>query len=207
MSEADTSFPAADAPTKTGSRVIYYTASSLDGFLATPDHSLDWLLQFGNVPGGDYPEFIANVGAVAMGGNTFRWLLEHEVMPPGGEAKPWPYEQPTWVFTSRPPSQVPGADIRFASGSVMPVHAEMLAAAGGKDLWVVGGGELAAQFFDAGLLDELNVTYAPALLGAGTPLFPRSLTYPRLQLIDSRSYGGVFVQSHYRILQQAPAEG
>src|SRR5690606_23703597 len=75
-----------DAP---GPRVIYYTASSLDGFLATPEHSLDWLLQFGNVPGGDYAEFIGNVGAVTMGGNTFRWLLDHEVMPPGGAAKPW----------------------------------------------------------------------------------------------------------------------
>ena len=117
------------APDATGPRVIYYTASSLDGFLATPEHSLDWLLQFGNVPGGDYAEFINNVGAVAMGGNTFRWLLDHEVMPPGGAAKPWPYEQPTWVFTRQSRREVPGANIRYVSGSVLPVHAEMLTAA------------------------------------------------------------------------------
>lgn len=191
----------ASAPAASGSRVVYYTASSLDGFLATPDHSLEWLLQFGNVPGGDYPEFIANVGAVAMGGNTFRWLLEHEVMPPNGEAKPWPYEQPTWVFTSRAPQEVPGAQLRFASGAVLPAHAEMLAAAAGKDVWIVGGGELAAQFFDAGLLDEITVTYAPALLGAGAPLFPRQLVHPRLRFLESRSYGDVFVQSRYRIVR------
>lgn len=191
----------ASAPAASGSRVVYYTASSLDGFLATPDHSLEWLLQFGNVPGGDYPEFIANVGAVAMGGNTYRWLLEHEVMPPNGEAKPWPYEQPTWVFTSRAPQEVPGARLRFASGAVLPAHAEMLAAAAGKDVWIVGGGELAAQFFDAGLLDEINVTYAPALLGAGAPLFPRQLVHPRLLFLESRSYGDVFVQSRYRIVR------
>ena len=191
----------ASAPAASGSRVVYYTASSLDGFLATPDHSLEWLLQFGNVPGGDYPEFIANVGAVAMGGNTFRWLLEHEVMPPNGEAKPWPYEQPTWVFTSRAPQEVPGARLRFASGAVLSAHAEMLAAAAGKDVWIVGGGELAAQFFDAGLLDEINVTYAPALLGAGAPLFPRQLVHPRLRFLESRSYGDVFVQSRYRIVR------
>ncbi len=186
-----------------GQRTIYYTATSLDGFLATPEHSLDWLLQFGNVPGGDYPEFIAGVGAVAMGSNTYRWLLEHEIFPEGGEARPWPYAQPTWVFSSRPQRAVPGADVRFASGDVAPVHREMLAAAGGRNVWIVGGGELAARFHDAGLLDELNVTYAPATLGAGAPLFPRSLAYPQLKLIGAREYGGVFVQARYEVVRQA----
>lgn len=182
-------------------RTVYYTASSLDGFLATPEHSLDWLLQLGDVPGGDYPEFIANVGAIAMGANTYRWLLDHELFRPGREPRPWPYQQPSWVFTSRQTREVPGADVRFVSGDVAPVHREMLAAAAGKDVWIVGGGELAARFHDAGLLDELNVTFAPATLGAGTPLFPRALAYPRLQLIGAREYSGVFVQARYAVVR------
>lgn len=183
-------------------RTIYYTASSLDGFIAGPDHSLDWLLQFGNVPGGDYADFIAGVGAVVMGANTYRWLLQHEVMPPGGGPKPWPYQQPTWVFSNRQQPQVPGADVRFVAGEVAPVHAEMLRSAGGKNVWIVGGGELAGRFYDAGLLDELNVTYAPVALGAGAPLFPRQLAYPRLELLDSHAYGGVFVQVRYGVVRR-----
>jgi dihydrofolate reductase len=94
---------------------------------------------------------------------------------------------------------VPAADIRFVSGAVVPVLRQMQQAAAGKNVWIVGGGELAAQFHDARLLDELNVTYAPAILGAGAPLFPRRLTYPRLKLLEARSYGGVFVQARYSI--------
>lgn len=185
-------------------RTIYYTASSLDGFIAGPDHSLDWLLQFGNVPGGDYAEFMAGVGTVAMGANTYRWLLEHEVQPPGGPSKPWPYQQPTWVFSNRELPQVAGADIRFVAGPVGPFHAEMRLAAPSKNVWIVGGGVLAAQFHDAGLLDELNVTYAPVALGAGAPLFPRHLAYPDLELLSANSYGGVFVQVRYRVLRGGP---
>lgn len=180
-------------------RTIYYTASSLDGFIATPQHSLDWLLQFGAVPGGDYAEFTASVGAIAMGSNTYRWLLDEQVLPTAAPPGSWPYQQPSWVFTTRPQRTVPGADIRFVSGSVAAVFEEMRQAAGGKNVWVVGGGELAAQFHDAGLLDELNITFAPAMLGAGAPLFPRSLMHPRLQLVEASSYGGVFVQARYSI--------
>lgn len=182
-------------------RTTYYTASSLDGFIAGPGHSLDWLLQFGNVPGGDYAEFISTIGAVAMGSNTYRWLLDHEVMPPGAEPKPWPYQQPAWVFSSKPQRVVPGADVRFVTGDVRAVHGEMALAANGKDLWIVGGGELAGQFHDAGLLDELNVTYAPVALGGGSPLFPRRLGHPQLRLLGSGSYGGVFVQVRYGIVR------
>ncbi len=180
-------------------KTIYYTASSLDGFIAGPEHSLDWLLQFGNVPGGDYAEFIAGVGALAMGANTYRWLLANEVQPPSGQAKRWPYQQPTWVFSSKRQPEVAGANVRFANGAVAPVLVEMKLAAAGKNIWIVGGGELAGQFHDAGLLDELNITYAPALLGAGSPLFPRELAYPQLALLSSNSYGGVFVQVRYGV--------
>ncbi len=150
------------------SRTQYYTAATLDGFIADPDNSLDWLFTRKRDEGGalDYREFIGEVGAIAMGSTTYEWILDHE------SAK-WPYEQPSWVFTHRELRTVPDARIEFASGDVAPVHEAMVRAAGGKNVWIVGGGDLAGQFADAGLLDEVLVTMAPVTLGAGAPLLPR----------------------------------
>jgi dihydrofolate reductase len=176
----------------------YYTASSLDGFIADPEHTLGWLLQFGSVEETSYPEFIREVGALAMGSTTYEWVLRHQSEADGAPPA-WPYEQPTWVFTSRSLPRVQGADIRFASGDVRPVHREMVAAAGGKNVWIVGGGELAGQFHDHGLLDELIVQIAPVTLGAGSPLLPRAITKPPLRLVAVATYGGTFAELRYEV--------
>lgn len=182
-------------------RTQYYTASSLDGFIATPDDSLDWLLQFGNAEDTSYPAFIRDVGAAAMGSATYEWLLRHLVKSGSDVEQPWPYEQRAWVFTSRKLPTVPGADVRFVSGDVRPVYEEMREAAGGKNLWVVGGGELAGQFYDAGLLDEVIVQFASVVLGAGKPLFPRSITDPPLKLISASVFGKAFVEVRYEVVK------
>jgi dihydrofolate reductase len=88
---------------------------------------------------------------------------------------------PSWVMTHADLPVHEGADVRFAQGDVREVHAEMTAAAGGKDLWVIGGGDLAAQFAEAGLLDRMMVSIAGVTLGAGRPLFPRPFD---LRLVD-----------------------
>jgi len=153
---------------------IYFTASSVDGFIADPDHSLSWLLSR-NVdrrgPMG-YDLFFDSVGALVMGATTYRWILEHDVGGDGGE--PWPYDVPCWVFTHHEQPQIDG-DIRFVRGPVEAVHHEMVTAAADRNVWVVGGGDLAGQFADAGLLDELWVQYAPVALGSGAPLLPRRI--------------------------------
>lgn len=177
----------------------YYAATSLDGFIADRENGLDWLMQFGDVEGTSYPDFIRDVGALAMGSATYEWLLRHEIRPDSGEPKPWPYQQPCWVFTSRSLPKVAGADIRFASGDVRPVHREMAEAAGGKNIWIVGGGELAGQFHDHGLLDELIITVAAVTLGGGAPLFPRAITSPPLRLVSVDRYGDSFAELRYEI--------
>jgi dihydrofolate reductase len=146
----------------------YYTATTLDGFIADPDDSLEWLFRRDRDPAGplSYERFIAGVGALAMGSTTYEWILDHE-------SGTWPYDLPCWVFTHRDLRVVPGAQTEFVSGAVAPVHERMRAAAGGRNVWVVGGGDLAGQFADAGLLDEVLVTIAPVTLGAGAPLLPR----------------------------------
>jgi dihydrofolate reductase len=182
------------------SQTIYYTAASLDGFLADPDNSLEWLFQFQPPEGEDnYETFAKDVGALAMGSTTYEWLLRHEIFPEGKDPKPWFYSQPTWVFSSRNLRTVEGADIRFVKGDVRPVHAEMLAAAEGKSLWVVGGGELAGQFYDHGLLDELVISFASVTLGAGAPLLPRRIIQPPLKLLSARSHGDGFAVLKYAV--------
>jgi len=180
----------------------YYTAASLDGFLADANNSLDWLFQFADGPGEDYAKFVAAVGAIAMGSTTYEWLLEHEIRPGTEQEKPWPYEQPVWVFTTRELHVIPEADIRFVSGDVRPVHAAMMAAAGGKNIWLVGGGELVGKFYDHGLLDEICVTFAAVTLGGGAPLLPRRIVTPPLRLVSVERYAGVFAQVVYEVLKQ-----
>jgi dihydrofolate reductase len=177
----------------------YYTAASLDGFIATEDDSLEWLFPLGDVEATSYPTFIRDVGAIAMGSATYEWMLRHVVGPEAKPPQPWPYQQPTWVFSSRTLSPLPGADIRFVRGDVRPVHAAMVAAARGKNVWIVGGGELAGQFYDHDLLDELFVQIGSVTLGAGKPLLPRAIVSPPLRLESVRAVGVGFAELHYTV--------
>lgn len=177
----------------------YYTASSLDGCIATEDHSLEWLFPLGDVNDTSYPAFIGQVGALAMGASTYAWMIEHVVRPASGTPGAWPYAQPAWVFSHRPQPVVPGADIRFVSGAVQPVHEAMRAAAGGRNLWLVGGGDLVGQFHDAGLLDEIIVQVASVTLGAGRPLLPRRIASPPLKLTAVQRFGDGFAELRYDV--------
>lgn len=185
----------------------YYAASSLDGFIAAPGHSLDWLLQFGDVEGTSYPDFIREVGALAMGSATYEWILRHQAAGDGAEPSPWLYEQPAWVFTSRSLPVIAGADVRFVRGDVRPVHREMVAAAGGRNVWIAGGGELAGQFYDHGLLDELIVQVTSVTLGGGSPLLPRAITDPPLRLLSATTYGDAFAELRYEVPRPARRDG
>ena len=177
----------------------YYAASSLDGFIAAPGHSLDWLFQFGDVEETSYPTFIRDVGALAMGSATYEWILRHLVKKESDTPEPWPYQQPTWVFSSRDQQPVPDADVRFVRGDVRPVYREMAEAAGEKNVWIVGGGDLAGQFYDHGLLDELIIQIAAVTLGEGSPLLPRMIATPPLRLISVGTFGESFVEVRYAV--------
>jgi len=168
----------------------YYTASSLDGFIAAePEDGLAWLVTRDVDASGPqgYEAFIAEVGALCMGATTYQWLLTHH---PGE----WFYEMPCWVFTHRTFPETEH-DIRFTTDAVPEVHARMVEAAAGKNVWVVGGGDLVGQFCDHGLLDEIWVQYAPVTLGAGAPLLPRRV---ELELAES-DRNRDFLVARYRV--------
>lgn len=179
----------------------YYTATSLDGFIATEDDSLEWLFPLGDLNDSSYPAFIAEVGALAMGSSTYEWMLRNADKVAAEAGAAWPYTQPTWIFTSRTLPQIEGADIRFVQGDVRQVHAAMAAAAGGKNVWVVGGGDLAGQFHDAGLLDEVIVQLGSVTLGQGKPLFPRRVMSPTLRLVSVHQINATMVELRYEVVR------
>jgi dihydrofolate reductase len=183
----------------------YYTATSIDGFIADPDNSLDWLFEVGgDAAANPFAEFFADVGAFAMGATTYEWVLAHDQL----LEQPLKWADyygttPAWVFTHRPLPPIPGAAITFVQGDVRPVHDEMVRAAAGKNVWLVGGGELVGGFADAGLLDELILGVAPVTLGAGAPLLPRRMSSSRLSL-EKLERRGEFGYLTYRVGAPAP---
>jgi dihydrofolate reductase len=172
----------------------YYVASSIDGYIATADGNLDWLLQFSGFEGfaESYDPFLAGVGAVIMGADTYRFLLAAQ--------EPWPYPTlPAWVFSHQDLPPFDDGIISYVRGGVEAVHAAALEAAAGRNVWMVGGGNLAAQFFAAGLLDELLLTIVPVLLGSGKPLLPLAgPTFP-LALRSERRLGSGVVELAYAL--------
>jgi len=181
-------------------KTIYFTASSLDGYIADSNHSLDWLFQFGEAGPPSYEAFIRDIGAIAMGAKTYEWIARYLV---ASNESDWPYHVPTWVFTHRDLPPIAGAEVRFVQGAAASVHAAMCEAAGERNCWIAGGGDLVGQFYDAGLLNEIIVQVAPLTLGGGAPLLPRRI-HPPLELTRVDDYGGGFVELRYTV---SPPEG
>ncbi len=171
-------------------RFTYYTATTLDGFIADEHDSLAWLFEQKTEEGGPagYEEFIAGIGAMVMGSTTYTWLGDH--MRENDEK--WLYDIPCWVFTHRDLAPL-GEGIRFVSGDVRVQHAAIVGSAGDRDVWVVGGGDLAGQFADHGLLDRIVLSIAPVTLGAGRPLFPRRQD---LELVETGRNGDFVVATY-----------
>lgn len=181
-------------------RTVYYAAMSLDGYIAEPEEKLDWLTGFegaGSAVGEDnpvadsYPAFFAGIGSLAMGSKTYEFLLRQDF---------WDYgDMPTWVYTRRGLKRIERAGgLRFASGDVADDHSEQIEAAAGKDLWVMGGGDLASQYVAAGLLDLVRVTVVPVVLGSGLPLFAESLLKP-MRLLSTTPFANGMVELSYEV--------
>ncbi len=175
------------------SKVTYYTATTVDGFIADPDNSLQWLFDVPHIDDddeGEWDAFIGRVGALVLGRTTYEWVLDHEDLLTHPERWHTMYgDRPSWVFSHHDLPPLPGSDLRFVQGDVSEHAAEIVASAGERDVWVIGGGELVGQFDDAGLLDEIVVSVVPVFLGAGAPLLPRRLASDRVSLREVRQVG------------------
>ncbi|MBK0419615.1 dihydrofolate reductase [Leucobacter sp. CSA1] len=170
--------------------IIFDTATTLNGWIADEQNSLDWLFA---VEGGERPEerlLPPDAAVLVEGSTTYEWVLRHEGLLEHPER--WSQlfgEKPTFVFTTRELPIPEGADVRLVSGGVAAALPAIREAAGGGDIWVIGGGELAGQFLDAGALDRIALSIAPVALAAGAPLLPRRIESDRLRLVSAHAVG------------------
>ena len=166
-----------------------FIATSLDGFIAREDGSLDWLPADGGEPHG-YDEFIATVDAIVMGRKTF-----DTVMTFGS----WPFDKPVIVLTSRPSKLKIPANVACEGMSGSPQEiVTHLARRGMKHLYIDGGMTI-RRFLEAGLIQRMIITRISVLLGSGIPLFGPLARDIRLRHVATRSYPSGLVQSEYAI--------
>jgi dihydrofolate reductase len=162
--------------------VQYFTACTLDGFIADENNSLDWLFEIPHDADDPYWEqWFPGVGGLVMGATTYEWMLERYGL--AGMTEKWTewYEdRPAWVFTHRELPLVAGVDITLVSGDVRDVYPEIAAKVGDAVTWLLGGGDLVGQFYDAGLLDTVLLHMTPVTLGKGAPVLPRRITSKNL---------------------------
>lgn len=167
--------------------ISVFIAHSLDGYIATDDDSLDWLMTAG-AEEEDYgfTSFLADVDVVAMGRGTYEFIKDFPELPYGG--------RPVHVFTSRDPG--PRSGFEFYQRTPSEAVARWEAQGVGKVY--VDGGVLISQFLAAGLVDELTLTTVPLLLGSGKPLFHRIATTTPLRLVDTHVFASGMVNLHYQ---------
>jgi dihydrofolate reductase len=187
----------------------YYCAATLDGYIADPDDGLGWLFGYEGsyegddaepnpmAEGGSYEAFYEDVGALVSGSTTYEFVLDHL-----DSADSWPYKgKPYWTLSSRdlPVLDGDGVDVRIVDAPVTDLYDEMIAAAGDRNLWVVGGGNVASQFADARLLDEVHLTVVPVVIGAGKPLFDRPPPSGPMKLTGTRTFASGMVELRYEL--------
>lgn len=168
--------------------LILFIAASLDGYIATKKESLDWLFSVEGEGDNGYSEFYETVDTVLMGKKTYDWVMDH--------AEDFPYQNKAcYVFTR---SDVEDTEhVQFVQDDVASFM-NKLKKQEGKNIWLVGGGELVSSFLKERLLDELILTVAPVLLGSGIPLFKEGQNQADFILKGTRTFNQ-FVELHYKV--------
>jgi dihydrofolate reductase len=171
-------------------RVIYNTATTISGYIADEHNSLAWLFAVDSESQPDQDAFLEPITVLVSGSTTYEWVLREEDLVAHPENWPTYFgDRPQFVFTTRDLPVPAGADVRFVRGSVADALPAIREAAGDGDVWVVGGGDLAGQFLDAGALDEVQISVAPAALTGGAPVLPRTVGPDRLHLREVERFG------------------
>lgn len=170
-------------------KVVLYIAMSLDGYIATPEDSLEWLFCTEG-EGDSYSEFYETVDTIILGRRTYDWILNME-----GDNFPYKGKQ-CFVFSDT--MQGEDKNVQFFRGDIKSFIAD-LEEKEGKNIWVVGGGELLHHFISNRLVDEWIITIAPTILGDGIPLFKKNDFETRLRLKGVRRFNQ-FTELHYETI-------
>lgn len=171
-------------------KIKLYIAVSLDGFIATPSGDVDWLCEIPNPNGIDHgrKEFLESIDTILMGGKTFNKITSF--------GDKWPYKKKTYVVAHHNTNFLKNEDIHFITENLYN-EIKRIKDEDGKDIWLVGGGELTSILLNCDLLDEIRLCYVPIVLGKGIPLFPNSPVKSRWTLKNSKSYDTGIVVNTY----------
>ncbi|WP_457301484.1 dihydrofolate reductase family protein [Phyllobacterium sp. P5_D12] len=179
-------------------KILGYIATSLDGFIATDEDSLDWLFMYNDLELGeyDYRQFIKRIRTVVMGRGTYDFLEK--------DGSPWAYgEQRVLVVTSRPIASPKGQLERRSD--VDDLIRELRGLSDG-DVWILGGGKLQMAFIERCALDEIEIYVMPELIGGGTPLFPPAGFRKALRLLHVNALDQGCARLHYAFDHTAESE-
>lgn len=178
--------------TSTTRKVIVHIATSADGYIARPDDDLDWLTERPK-PAGFYGigAFMKSVDTLILGRKTYEASLRL-----GGKFD----SKNTSIVFSREASPRHAPGVTFVNEAVEP-FIERLRAQPGKDIWLMGGGELIASFLDAGAIDEFVISIVPVFIGDGIPLIARRHREVPLELQAVERFEDGVVQVHYRVVR------
>jgi dihydrofolate reductase len=170
-------------------KLKYYVASSLNGFIAREDDSFDYFVAEGeHVP--DYLESLNSFDVVLMGRKTYEIGLKVGVTDPYPNLK-------SYVF-SRTIKASPNEKVEVVSENAVELIKE-LKSESGKDIYLCGGGELAAMLFREDLIDEVIIKAHPVLVGSGVRLFSEAIRQVDLEFISSKTFRTGVVVLHYRV--------
>jgi dihydrofolate reductase len=172
-------------------KVVLFIATSLDGYIASSDGTVDWLFHDADY---GYTEFMASLDAVVMGRKTWEQAKSFEAVPFAGKQ--------VYVFSRTLP---PSTDerIHHVDGEVGAVVAAMRQNLQ-RELWLVGGGELIRQFISHRLIDEFRLFVHPIILGEGVPLFLHHSERTNLTFEGSQSFPSGLIELRYRLTQGGP---
>jgi dihydrofolate reductase len=172
-------------------KVQYFTACTLDGFIADEHNSLDWLFEVPHDEDDGYWDgWFPSVGGLVMGATTYEQMVErHDMTRSPDRWREFYGGRQGWVFTHRELPRIPEVDVTFVQGDVRTVYEEIAGNLGDANLWLLGGGDLVGQFQDAGLLDEIILGMTPVTLGRGAPLLPRRITSKQLSFQQAELIG------------------
>ena len=177
-------------------KIIVYIATSADGYIARPDGDIEWLNRMPSTADYGMRAFYRTIDTILWGRKTYDWALDYDKRN-GNKGGIFDTKLANYIFSTKPPKQkLPG--VEFISEPVKK-FAERMRATPGKNIWMMGGGELIASFLDAGEIDEFDIHVIPTLIGEGIPLIaPRHRDIP-LHANSVRKYPDGVVRLRYEV--------
>jgi dihydrofolate reductase len=188
--------PILDVEMKRARKIIVYIATSADGYIARPDGDVEWLNRRPRTADNGMRAFYRSIDTILMGRKTYDWGIAYQKKT-GMKGSVFDTKLANYVFSHKPPKKAVSG-VEFVSEPVK-TFARRLRATPGKNIWMMGGGELIASFLDAGEIDEFDIHIIPTLIGEGIPLIAPRHRDIELRLLSARKYPDGAVRLRYAV--------